>query len=184
MTMEVKTYPVPCGCGTTHQVRAAQAGSTFPCRCGRTVEMPSWRALKTAAGESVTAPELELTALLREDALPLESACVLCGRDTAHAVSVNVECERRWTRGGETPVWAWVVGHALFGWLGWFVLSLRNTEVREYGRDTAFVLPVRLCEPCDEGATKFAAVRDALRRTPAYARLLDKFPHAKIARPR
>jgi hypothetical protein len=44
---EIPFYRVPCDCGTSLEVTAAQAGVTLPCSaCGKSVQIPSFTALQ------------------------------------------------------------------------------------------------------------------------------------------
>jgi hypothetical protein len=179
--MSATTYPVPCACGATLDVPGSAAGTAVTCRCGRSVEVPSLAALKSAAGQPVLSADLELQHLVARRALPLERDCVLCSVPTDHAVPISVVCERP-EETGHVPVWQ----QLLLMWVSivlWAAhMASRRHEV--HGRDVAFHLPVRVCEPCGVGLSGTAALRDALARTPVYDRLLQKYPHARLSRVR
>ena len=175
------TYPVPCACGATLEVPGSAAGTSVPCRCGRAVEVPSLAQLKASVGQPVLSADLELEHLLARRALPLERDCVLCGVPTEHQVPVSVVCERPEDK-GHVPIWQQIL-------LMWFSIVLwaahmasRSHEL--HGRNVAFELPVRVCEECGRRLSGTAALWDALARTPVYARLLGKYPHAAVSRVR
>lgn len=180
--MSQQTYPVTCECGTVHDVTGGQAGSAFPCGCGKTVEVPTLGALKRSVGESAVSADLEIEYRLAEKSLPVEDECVLCDLPTADTLPVSVVCERSEVK-SDVKWWYWV-----FLPLGvWFVIGMLvaklNDRKRQLGRDVSFRLPVRVCEDCRPKVRTVADARDALRRSPLYARLLAKYPHAAITPP-
>lgn len=165
-------YPVVCDCGRTHQVPGTSAGSDLPCGCGRTVDIPSLHKLRSAAGESSTSPELMIEYLLLENRLPDETECVCCGAPTSDAAKFDVVCERIEVTGGR---WKINVAALLVGW----IYASREPGV-QHGRNIAFRLPLRICRGCGKGLGR-AGLRDAVRRVPVYAQLLDKYPWAKLS---
>ena len=175
--MAQQTYPVPCGCGNVVEVPLAAAGTTVPCRCGEGVEVPSLARLKASVGQEAVSADFELEQLIGAGRLPLEHDCVECGRRTGHTVTVVVECERKVEAKDVSRGQRWVM-FLLFGWLGYFLV--RQTYRPGHGKDLIFRLPVRLCEPCSGLLTSRPSILDAFRRTPVYARLLEKYPYARI----
>jgi hypothetical protein len=179
--MAAKTYPVACGCGNVLQVLLAAAGTTVPCGCGKAIEIPSLARLKSATGESVVSADFELERLSTAGRLPLEVDCVECFRRTEHEVRIVAECERKEeAREGMTAqklVTAW-----LFGLIGMIVLLLLWRPRRpERGRDLILELPIRMCESCSDRLNSITKMRDALRQSPLYARLLDKYPQTRLS---
>jgi hypothetical protein len=174
-------YRVICGCGKSLAVSAGSAGMRLPCPCGRTVEVPSLRELRRLHGEVVTVnPVIAIEQLGAAGGLPTVGPCVRCGRDDAATVHITAECERRWIR--RPSRWKWVF-LALWHWPLALILHLweRQTEsVDAFGRDIVLDLPVRLCPTCGTEARTPAAIADVLREVPVYARLLDRYPEAKL----
>lgn len=173
------TYPVVCECGATTQVPGSAAGTTVACPCGRAIQVPSLARLKNAASESAASADLQLEHLTRAGRLPLEAQCVVCGRDTDDTITCDVVCER--TEVKDTVPW-WQ--QAMLLWLSFwlYLMQMATRRVEVHGRDVQFRLPIRVCPPCAQSATGAAGVRELLARTPLYADLLRKYPHAKVTR--
>ena len=60
-----QTYPVACVCGVVHRVTAGDSGSSLPCDCGKSVEVPSLGVLRVRAGKPLRVigelhPDLEV----------------------------------------------------------------------------------------------------------------------------
>jgi hypothetical protein len=142
------------------------------CSCGRTLEVPPLSALRAQAGESVVAVELLLEALLHDGELPEEDACLRCSAPTQAVALVRVDCEKAEIRKGS---WNFDASMLVFGWLRW----TRSAEVTVIGRDLSYRLPLRLCPAC-AARIRRGALRKCLLRVPIYARLLEKYPRAKI----
>lgn len=178
-------YRIYCECGESVTVAETAAGTSAPCRCGRTVVIPSLRELRRLAGvpESSPSPEMAVEALLLAGKLPEEDHCVLCGTETSATVCCKTECERARVRGGQPPLWAYLLGYLTFGWLGVLIAELTAGEEREWGKDRVFPLPLRVCDACRRGLTNPAAVKAALCRVPLYQRLLAKYPRARVSLP-
>jgi hypothetical protein len=169
-------YEVRCECGKAHAVTGADAGASLACACGRTVEVPPLHQLRAAAGQLAAAPEMLLTSLLVNRELPDGADCTECGRPTDGVVWADVACERAEVLPGRSvPVGCLPIG---FGILV-FYRRTRAPEVR--GRNVGFRVPVRCCHGCAPALTGAALVA-ALRRHPACAGVLDKYPHARITR--
>ncbi len=67
--MSQQTYPVICDCGKVHEVTGGQAGSSFPCGCGKTVEVPTLGTLKRSVGQSAVSADWEIEHRLAEKSL-------------------------------------------------------------------------------------------------------------------
>lgn len=172
--MAWQKYPVSCACGTVHEVSAGSAGSTFACECGRPVEVPSLVKLKASVGKAAVSADFELDQLVGTSALPMEETCGACGAATAGVRHVNVSCERSEER--QSTTWAWSPLALLAG----AVRFVGERTTRRLGRDVAYRLPVRVCDGCAARSWPRTEVRALLERTPLYARLFDKYPHAKV----
>ncbi len=182
--MKQQTYPVVCDCGKTHQVTSGAAGSTLACVCGRMVEVPSLTALKASVGGEGLAPEMEIEGLLLARKLPLEPDCALCHRLTEDKFHCQVRCEAP-TLKPPMSFWQYALALAFIPFVGVKALLtaalLRDTGVLT-GRDVSFRLPVRICGACMAELESWEVVTNAIRRTPVYARLLDKYPNSRLAK--
>lgn len=180
-------YRVDCGCGKEIAVGAGQAGSTVACACGRTVEVPSLRELRVAAGQPATrTPELILQVLLAEGRLPRESDCVGCRRETDGVVWVIAECERPEVQSDAAAGWGWTaVALMLFGlFAAIFVRALASRvsdTADEVGRDVTLRLPLRCCPAC-EPSLQGERLWDAALSVADYGPLLRKYPHTRLRR--
>lgn len=176
--MSQQTYPVKCECGKEHAVTGGQAGSSFPCACRRTVEVPSLGALKRSVGQSSISADLEIEHRLDDGSLPLEDRCVLCGTTTRSKVVISVVCEQEEKKGGVR--WYHFLLSPLFALAA---LGLSGSAGRQVGRNVRFRLPVRVCRDCESRVQTATGAREALERSELYARLLVKYPHAAIFPP-
>ncbi|HET6572501.1 MAG TPA: hypothetical protein VFG68_02785 [Fimbriiglobus sp.] len=175
--MAAKTYPIGCECGATIHVPGTSAGTTFTCKCGRQVEIPGLARLKASIGQSTVSADLELEHLTAARALPLEANCTNCGRETTNEIAFSVVCERPEDKSGGS-FWYQV----FFIWFSplLYMMHMATRQSEVHGRNVVFRLPVRVCETCQPSLNSQSAIRDTLRQTPVYARLLDKYPHARI----
>ncbi|OWK41707.1 hypothetical protein [Fimbriiglobus ruber] len=173
------TYPVACECGATLLVSGGAAGTQIPCQCGRTVDVPTLGCLKSSVGEAAISPDFELEHLISSGDLPLESRCVVCELDTTHEREFAIVCERPEEK-GSVPFWQ----QLLLIWISPIIflmhMTMTSRRIETHGRDVAFRLPVRVCEECVGTLNATSAIRNALEVTPVYARLLKKYPHARI----
>jgi hypothetical protein len=176
--MAATMYPVACECGATIQVPGTAAGTTVTCQCARKVDVPTLARLKASVGQSAISADLELEHLAATGALPLESNCTICGGETTNKVAFSVVCERPEDKSGGS-FWYQVFFIWFSPLLYMMHMATRRSEV--HGRNVVFRLPLRVCETCQPSVNSRSAIRDALRRTPVYARLLDKYPDAKIS---
>jgi hypothetical protein len=159
------------------------AGTTVACACGENVEVPSLARLKASVGESAVSADFELEQRAAAGDLPPETACVMCGRHTDHTIRTTIECDKRRTDGGQPKWWEIVIAWFLNFWILVFLITSRRLRESEHGQDVIFTVPIRACESCAVGVTTPAAVRNLLLRTPLYARVLEKYPRARVSLP-
>ena len=69
-----------------------------------------------------------------------------------------------------------VIGHGMVGHK--FLESLAEAG----SQDIEVTVPVRVCPTCDPNLSVPEAIRAALRTTPEYAAVLDRYPQARITR--
>lgn len=175
-------YQVRCACGRSHPVTAGDAGSSFQCDCGRTLEVPTLHELRHEAGEESLSPVLRLRSQLLAGHLPGTRQCCRCDRETDGQIHVRVDCERAIVEGGARASDR-VAGCLAFGWIG-FALAEVIFQRRpiERGQDVVIAAPVRVCDSCAPQLRTADDLRAALRKTPDYADLLDRYPRARITR--
>lgn len=176
------SYEVRCGCGKAYKVGTADAGVSFPCACGKTVDVPALHVLRASAGGQSVSPVLQIQAMLLKGELPEGHTCANCGCRTDHQIRASVVCERV-TVENQTSGRDALVGCFLLGLLGVVLAksgAFGGTPV-ERGREVSFVLPVRVCEACAADPSPNALRRD-LGATPVYAALLRKYPDATVVR--
>lgn len=120
--------------------------------------------------------------------LPYGRECVLSGFPTNDLHPVRVECEKKWTTGAGKGRGLFVIFTVLFMpfWIIWALIgkALLDDPRRELGRDTAIEVPLRVHSDFREklrGMTNQRALQKLLRTVPIYSKLLDEYPHAKIA---
>ena len=176
-------YEVHCECGKPYVVTTADAGVSFPCKCGRTVEVPPLHQLRNAAGQQVLAPILRIKALLLEHRLPGTRACVFCNRDTESLIRVQIVCERPVQDAGGVTQGDVVVGGCLSVGLGVLLHFFRGTALpKERGQDVEATVPLPVCVECLAYLGHRATSREALSHIPEYAALLEQYPEARITR--
>jgi hypothetical protein len=164
-----------------------QAGSTIQCICGASVDVPLLSALRRSAGE--TAMPLNsietIQALIRDGELPSGDVCPYSGAAADRTFLVRVQCERSFVRGSDPIDAKGAIFYVVFlGWIGALIAYCKSSGRREeLGRDTIIDLPLRVSA---DAAAKLARLRGQrtwkalLRKSPAYARLLDEYPEARI----
>ncbi len=86
-------YPVNCACGRIQQVSGGDSGGRLSCECGETIDVPDLRTLRLSVGEATASPELVIEALLRDDEVPGDPSCVVCGAATEEVCHIRVECD-------------------------------------------------------------------------------------------
>jgi hypothetical protein len=179
-------YPVVCTCGTEQLVPITAAGSIYPCTCGLSVTVPSYRELKLANGESIRPIATVLRERLAAGTLPEESDCVLCEEQTDDRTVVTARCEK-----ATIKLIAMVSILFLFVLLTCFVGLLpgllvyryltRGDQKLRHGRELTFKLPVCVCRECvPKSGSLESRGRELLDETPLYRQLLQKYPAMEI----
>ena len=172
-------YPVPCSCGQQREVPSTEAGRTYQCTCGLTVEIPTLRELKQSVGESSTVVELEIEYKLNQKLLPESSICEICQIPTEESATAIVVCESI-TQKSESKLSS-LATFLLFRWVGLILKpDFAGGRERDVGRHVQFPLPIRICSACrDQNRGKAKTI---LKNIPLYARLLQKYPHAEVSK--
>ena len=181
------SYSVTCRCGKNLPVSAVQAGSTILCMCGAAVDVPLLSALRRSAGETaIPLNAIEtIQALIRDGELPSGDVCPYSGASANRTFLVRVQCERSFVRGSDPIDAKGAIFYVVFfGWIGALVAYCKlGARREELGRDTIIDLPLRVSA---DAVAKLARLRSRrtwtaiLRKTPAYARLLDEYPDARV----
>jgi hypothetical protein len=60
------------------------------------------------------------------------------------------------------------------------VLAGTKGQTTEHGKDRTYDLPLRICADCRQQLTNELEIKDAMWEVPAYQRLLEKYPDAKV----
>jgi len=167
------SFSLTCDCGKVRTVTGGDAGSRILCECRRMIEVPNLGELRRAAGVPTVSPELIIEAMIRDGEVPGDTNCLKCGATSNDLCVVPVVCERQHTKIG-----GWKVNpFALF----FLWIRFEATEERELGRNIAYRLPLRICQPCRRDCSR-KEVTELLRSIDVYRQLLDKYPHASIGR--
>src|SRR5271155_3117361 len=89
-------YQLECGCGRQVAVKATDAGTTIPCECGESVQVPSLSKLRSSAGlGSYESGAIDtIRRMLAEGALPWGEACAQSGHPTWDVMHFHGQCER------------------------------------------------------------------------------------------
>jgi hypothetical protein len=183
-------HQLECICGKVLTVSTGAAGQQLPCACGRKLQVPTLRELRVMAGAATDArgnaeagptPEFEIEQLLLAGFVPEDQACASCDGDGAEVVRCWVICAYArvrvpYDRSDLLLLLAFFTPLRGLALLSRLLRPYRETK--EIGRDITFPLPVRLCPACREDLTDSEGLKAALRRTPEYVGLLDKYPQA------
>lgn len=182
--MAWQKYPVPCECGVVHEVAASAAGTSLACVCGKSVRVPSLAKLKASVGQTAVSADFELARILGTGRLPVEDTCGVCGQKTDNRLQVPVVCEQQELKKEHTVVGS-LVSRALVSLLtlGFLRYDPGDDPGQQVGRNVAYLLPIRVCTTCAAGKWTTELTRSVLERTPLYARLFDKYPHATVSTP-
>src|SRR5262245_20065847 len=172
------SYEVQCECGKKLAVSSTDAGSTISCACGRSVDVPALHMLRVSAGEHGVSPELLLRSLLLERKLPDTDKCQSFGEPTKATIDALVDCERSETHVGGREA----TGCIPIGFFG-VLVTYRARRAETRGRDVWFRIPVRCCPGCEPHVTN-SGLRELLLQHPVCAGVLEKYPHARVARSR
>ncbi len=179
------TYSVNCECGKSIAVAQSQAGASVICDCGKTVPVPLLSALRRAAGESNRTIVEELRFRIANKELPYENLCPFSGKLADDVVTINVQCERSWTRGGEELSLNKIIAFYIpFGWLGALIASRRMMPLEEFGRETVIDLPLKVSAEMRSHVIRMRSqksLKTALRTIPIYEKLLEQYPDAVVS---
>ena len=179
------TYSVNCECGKSIAVAQSQAGASVICDCGKTVPVPLLSALRRAAGESNRTIIEELRFQIANKELPYGNLCPFSGKLADYIVTINVQCERSWTRGGEELSLNKIIAFYIpFGWLGALIASRRMMPLEEFGRETVIDLPLKVSTEMRSQVTRMRSqksLKTALRTVPIYEKLLDEYPDSVVS---
>jgi hypothetical protein len=173
-------FQVKCSCGNSSIVTEGSAGAIIQCACGRRTTVPPLKDLRLSAGLPAydPSPELVIEHLLKTGGLRAGSACVECGIDTADRVTVTVECEKPLVRRSGGFAWPLLLLSMLA--LPVHVLLWEKRQLRVFGKEKSYMLPLTICRQCRTKSPREPAIKKWLCSNPDYARLLDKFPDAKV----
>ena len=116
--MPAVEFGLHCDCGKDLVVTEGSAGASIRCDCGRPVEVPGLKELRTLAGLPAydPSPELVIEQMLASGELPLENECIECGVSTNRLLRVKVECERVWKRRAYAGCLAFLFGGLSILW--------------------------------------------------------------------
>ena len=181
-------YPLNCDCGKRHEVSASQAGSDLKCDCGRTIDVPSLRDLRIAAGEDPRSAELAIMSMLNRGELPQEKECLKCGLPTGEVMNVSVECEKVESP-EDTGFFSLVIRLFFIVFVApIFAIIVTIYENRRFegdetswGRNVSFRLPLRMCSDCSR-SPGISGIRELMMKIDLYRRLFEKYPSASISR--
>lgn len=144
-------FLIACECGEQFRVSEWSAGARLPCRCGRTVAVPSSMELRASAG----LPEIDIPlkeqvlARLKSGELPPPD-CLECGTGAAEVTPFVAECERAYKKKSAdhhlSGMLVMAMSGAILGFMGMFLF--RRTSVELLGRDTIIPVPAGLCPQC------------------------------------
>jgi hypothetical protein len=126
-------------------------------------------------------PELVIEALLMAQRLPQERCCVLCQQVTDGTVICQTECSKAYVSDGGPRFSVKFLAYLAFGWSATLPIWGKQRREKECGTDRIYSLPLRVCDACREQLATANAVKAAMRRVPAYADLLEKYPRANIS---
>lgn len=187
--MSEQQYAVDCSCGKEIPVTASMAGSNVACSCGAPVAVPRLSELRQRVGLAAYESGIidTIHRMVNTGELPYGNECVISGMQTTDAFVLRVECERKWIKGAGKRRFLFLFLLPLLPfWLIWLAVAktLADEPREELGRDTSVDVPLRV--HCDFHAQlrKTKSQRELqrlLRTVPIYAKLLDEYPHAKIA---
>jgi hypothetical protein len=175
-----------CKCGEVHTVHHLSAGRELACRCGRSLQIPLLSQMRSMSGseELQLSPALEIEQLLLAGALSKTTHCVDCGLETDHGVEIVVECERAQTEHARS--WPTMIFNLLtfpvfvIGGLLIFRFPGSRQPPTEKGTDRIYTLPVKICGSCAAQIRGPKEAKRVLGLVPVYARLLKKYPEAKV----
>lgn len=175
-------YHVECRCGTQVAVKADDAGSTVLCECGESVTVPSLSKLRTTAGiSSYESGAIDaIQRMLAEGTLPWGETCAVSGRPTRDVILINVQCEH--LAPPKDPIKFALLLAMCAG--PWATLILFSKPGQAHGRDTAVIVPLRVCREYQHGLEGWRGrrkLRRLLKTVPVYARLLGEYPSAALS---
>ena len=164
-------YHVICACGNQIIVELSEAGTSKNCQCGATANVPSLSALKNQAGEEQLGPEMMIRYLYGEEPVG-GRVCARCNGTPIDRVWCLVECEASSTKKDSLLYWLFV------GWGSAVIESyLKPSKVHD-AKVVEFY--VSLCAACQETSAAANSLWGSLKTRPEFARLLEKYPNAKI----
>ncbi len=183
------TFSLPCDCGNTLEVTAAEAGTDVVCSCGREVGVPLLSQLRQLAGQGAyeTGTIDTIHRMIRDGELPYGDICAISGFPTSDSYDLYVQCESRWIKGPGSGRNLFAVLSVLFlpCWMIWALVAwaLLDEKRRELGRDRGVYIPLRVRQEHHQQLRRMRSqskLRKLLRAVPIYATLLDEYPKARI----
>ena len=179
------SYSIQCKCKRVIHVRAAQAGTSVPCACGATVEVPTVSGLRKAAGEEAIPMSTigRIRAMITQGELPTGEICPISGRPVDDVVFLRVQCERTWVHGRDSLGWIDLLACLVSGWLLVYAALLGSPPPEVMGRDTVIDVPLRISKESRRRLLKTRRQRKLrllLESIPVYCELLSEFPEAMI----
>jgi hypothetical protein len=175
---------VNCTCGKSIEVMESQAGTILTCACGKDVSVPRLSELRRQSSETTCDASPELVVRYEygsgKEAVGGD-ACACCSGVPVNRVLCFIECEKPRSKGEHS-------------WLFWICISLlslpwaflyyvvRLGQRSEMTEGKSFEFYLSLCSSCREAPLEGDLLRKIVRQEPAFARLLAKYPAAKVWR--
>jgi hypothetical protein len=172
-------YWIDCTCGNEIEVSAGQAGCEVTCKCGKVLNVPSLSELRAQSGEHAASPELVVATLYGSGERTVgNGSCILCDTETPNRMNCSIECEKPWVQ-GDHGLGFWLIAILVFGVYGLIYSMIHRKGERLVEARTHRVV-VSLCANCLKTGLDERSLKNAIRRDPDVARLLHKYPSARL----
>jgi hypothetical protein len=177
---------LPCECGDSVVVHAADAGSSVACRCGRAVAVPTLSKLRTMVSKDafVTNPVEAIRKARREGHSPVGNKCLLCGANSPTIYLCDAVCESSHLKGDTAHkangIFSWLAFDLMASFAGFAFLRRSNpTELVIRGHDVSVSFDLPVCDACaatNGNTTRPAVAKRLMQLVQPYRDLLAHYP--------
>jgi hypothetical protein len=176
---------LPCECGATVAARAADAGGTIACDCGRVVAVPKLSMLRTLAGADayVTNPVEAIRKAQQGGNDPVGDKCVACGSTDSVSYQCAAVCESSHAKrdGDSNFILRWLFLPVFVNILMWHRQNDEYGDRRGHDVEITFKLPVcRQCESALGNVMRPSIAKQLMARVPLYRDLLTYYPNLSL----
>ncbi len=170
---------VECECGRKTPVTSAQCGGRVACLCGRSVDVPRLRQLRTENGLDNRSALDKLNVLGRSGPIRSGVGCVFCSIRQGDTHEILLECQKPQIIGESNWVTNLIV--IVFGGIGKLLHLAEQRQITASGDERLAQFAIEICTDCFErNARRKRQLKAAIRRIPEINDVFLEYPDSEV----